>query len=103
LSAKHFTPSIPEIEGIIHRELLLDIAGRGRAAQFSLVEKYKLSAFGDPGGGCLLCDSIYSMKLRDLFIHDRDFACFDIDLLNTGRHFRINNNTKLILAEIKRE
>jgi len=96
LSAKHFAPSKPEAEGIIDRELLLDIAGRGRTAHFSLVKKYKLTAFGDPGGGCLLCDAIYSMRLRDLLAYDKDFTMLDIDLLNTDRHFRINQDTKLI-------
>jgi len=103
LSAKHFAPSKPELEGIVDRQLLLDIAGRGRTAQFNLVEKYKLSAFGDPGGGCLLCDSIYSMRLRDLFFYDTDFTMLDINLLHTGRHFRINKDTKLILGKNKEE
>jgi tRNA U34 2-thiouridine synthase MnmA/TrmU len=103
LSAKHFIPSKPEVEGIIDRQLLLDLAGRGRSAQFSLVEKYKLSAFGDPGGGCLLTDAMYSIRLRDLFAHDKGFTMLDIDLLNTGRHFRINTDTKLILGRNKGE
>lgn len=103
LSAKHFAPSKPEVEGIIDRELLLNIAGRGRMAQLSLVKKYKLTAFGDPGGGCLLCDALYSMRLRDLFTNDKDFTMLDIDLLNTGRHFRINQDAKLILGRNKGE
>ncbi len=103
LSAKHFIPSKPEIEGVIDRKLLLDLAGRGRTAQFNLVEKYKLSAFGDPGGGCLLTDAMYSKRLRDLLAHDKGFSMLDIDLLNTGRHFRINPDTKLILGRNKGE
>jgi len=103
LSAKHFPPSRPESEGIVDRELLLDIAGRGRAAQFSLVEKYGLTEFGDPGGGCLLTDAAYSSRLRDLLTHDPGFTMLDINLLNTGRHFRINERTKLILGRNKGE
>jgi len=103
LSAQHFAPSKPELEGIVDRTLLLDIAGRGRTAQFNLVEKYKLSAFGDPGGGCLLCDSMYSIRLRDLLTYDKDFTMLDINLLNTGRHFRLNKTTKLILGRNKEE
>jgi tRNA U34 2-thiouridine synthase MnmA/TrmU len=98
LSAKHFPPSKPESEGIINRELLSDIAGRGRTAQFELVEKYRMKAFGDPGGGCLLTDAAYSNRLRDLFFYDKSFTILDINLLNTGRHFRINPETKLILG-----
>jgi|WetSurMetagenome_2_1015567.scaffolds.fasta_scaffold62579_3 tRNA-uridine 2-sulfurtransferase len=103
LSAKHFIPSKPEIEGVIDRKLLLDLAGRGRTAQFNLVEKYKLSEFGDPGGGCLLTDAMYSKRLRDLLAYDKGFSMLDIDLLNTGRHFRISPDTKLILGRNKGE
>lgn len=98
LSAKHFMPSRPEIEGIVDRALLLDLAGRGRTEQYKLVEKYYLRAFGDPGGGCLLTDSMYSKRLQDLFAHDKNFTMLDIELLNTGRHFRINRDTKLVLG-----
>jgi len=103
LSAKHFPPSKPEIEGIIRRDLLLGLAGRGRTAQFELVEKFQMKAFGDPGGGCLLTDAMYSSRLRDLFAFDKNFSSLDIHLLNTGRHFRINSDTKLILGRNKGE
>ena len=103
LSAKHFPLSRPESEGIVDRAQLLDITGRGRTSQFELVERYQLKAFGDPGGGCLLTEAMYSNRLRDLFAHDKNFTMFDIDLLNTGRHFRINADTKLILGRNKGE
>ena len=103
LSAKHFPPSRPENEGIIDRELLLSIAGRGRSEQFELAAKYQLKEFGDPGGGCLLTDASYSSRLRDLFAFDNNFTMLDINLLNTGRHFRIHPETKLILGRNKGE
>jgi tRNA U34 2-thiouridine synthase MnmA/TrmU len=103
LSAKHFAPSRPEVEGVIERELLLDLAGRGRTAQFNLVEKYHLTAFGDPGGGCLLTDAMYSKRLRDLLARDKSFTMLDIELLNTGRHFRVGPDTKLILGRNRGE
>jgi len=51
----------------------------------------------------LLCDPIYSIRLRDLFTYDKDFTLLDINFLNTGRHFRINKDTKLILGRNKEE
>jgi tRNA-uridine 2-sulfurtransferase len=98
LSAVHFLPTIPETEGIIDRGLLLDITGRSRARQYELVEKYKLNEFGSPGGGCLLTDPIFSVKLRDLFAHSTDFTPKDLELLSIGRHFRLRPDTKLIVG-----
>lgn len=103
LSAHHFVPSTPEVEGIVDRDLLLNVAGRGRTAQFRLAKKYNLSAFGDSGGGCLLTDAAYSMRLRDLLAYEEDLTSVDIDLLNTGRHYRINGNTKLVIGRNKGE
>jgi tRNA-uridine 2-sulfurtransferase len=101
LSAMHFLPTIPEREGLIDRAQMLDIAGRGRGKQYELVEKYKLNEFGSPGGGCLLTDPIFAVKLKDLFAQSTDFADFtpkDIELLSIGRHFRLRPDTKLIVG-----
>ena len=98
LSAQHFQPTIPEEEGLIDRARLLDIAGRGRTKQYELVEKYRLNEFGSPGGGCLLTDPIFSVKLKDLFAQSAGFTLKDIELLSVGRHFRLGPDTKLIVG-----
>ncbi len=98
LSAQHFLPTVPEEEGIIDRTQMLDIAGRSRAKQYELVEKYKLNEFGSPGGGCLLTDPIFSLKLKDLFEHSTGFTLKDIELLSVGRHFRLGPDTKLVVG-----
>lgn len=103
LSAKHFSPSRPEMEGILDRQKLLDISGRSRMVQYDLMARYKLKAFGSPGGGCLLTDGCYSNRLRDLLAHDRAFTMGDITLLSTGRHFRLRADTKLIIGRNKGE
>jgi tRNA-uridine 2-sulfurtransferase len=103
LSAMHFLPTIPETEGLIDREKMLDIAGRSRARQYELVEQYNLNEFGSPGGGCLLTDPIFAVKLRDLFAHDRDFTLKDLELLSVGRHFRLQPDTKLIVGRDEEE
>lgn len=103
LSAKLFPPSQPEIAGIVDREQLLDISGRSRAIQQGLVDKYRLKAYSSPGGGCLLTDPIFSIKLRDLFNYDRDFTIKDIELLTLGRHFRLGDGTKLVIGRNEKE
>jgi len=103
LSAKHFPPTIPEQEGIIDREKLFDISGRGRQGQYGLVETYKLTEFDLPGGGCLLTDPIFSMKLKDLMATDKTYTTKDIELLTMGRHFRLSPSAKLVVARNERE
>ncbi|HOW53816.1 MAG TPA: hypothetical protein PLR60_04095 [Syntrophorhabdaceae bacterium] len=103
LSAKHFPPTIPEQEGIIDREKLLDIAGRGRHVQYQLVDTYKLTEFGLPGGGCLLTDPIFSRKFKDLIATDTAYTTKDIELLTMGRHLRLSPSAKLIVGRNERE
>jgi hypothetical protein len=98
LSARLFPPTIPEEEGIIDREKLLDVSGRSRQVQYRLVETYGLSAFDFPGGGCLLTDPIFSIKLRDLMATDRQCTTKDIELLTLGRHFRLSPSAKFVVA-----
>jgi tRNA U34 2-thiouridine synthase MnmA/TrmU len=98
LSAMHFSPSIPEQEGVLDRNKLLDFAGRSRTPQYRLAEKYNLTEFGSPGGGCLLTDPIFTKKLKDLFEYDKTFGMKDLELLSIGRHFRLRADTKLVVG-----
>lgn len=98
LSAMHFSPSIPEIEGIVDRLKLPDITGRSREMQYRLVKQFNLKEYGCPGGGCLLADSNFSSKLRDFFLHNEGLSMKDIELLSIGRHFRLDENTKVIIG-----
>ena len=103
LSAKHFEPTLPEREGIIDREKLLNISGRSRKTQYELVDAFHLKEFSCPGGGCLLTDPIFAKKLKDLFVSNPDFTMKDVALLKTGRHFRLGADTKLILGRNQNE
>ncbi|MCX5812841.1 MAG: 7-cyano-7-deazaguanine synthase [Proteobacteria bacterium] len=98
LSAMHFLPSIPEQEGLLDREKLLGFTGRSRAPQYRLAEKYNLTEFGSPAGGCLLTDPIFTKKLKDLFKYDKAFTMKDLELLSIGRHFRLQTDTKLVVG-----
>lgn len=103
LSARLFPPTIPEEQGIIDRERLLDISGRSRQVQYRLVETYGLSEFDLPGGGCLLTDPIFSRRLKDLMATDPHYTKTDIELLTIGRHFKLSPSVKFIVARNERE
>jgi tRNA U34 2-thiouridine synthase MnmA/TrmU len=96
LSAKNLPETIPEKEGLVDRERLLDFAGRGRKPQIALAKKYGLTDYPAPAGGCLLTDVGYSRRLKDLFAHQDECTEEELHLLKYGRHFRLNPDTKLI-------
>jgi hypothetical protein len=103
LSAHHFPPTIPEKEGIVDRERLLDLAGRSRKGQYRLADEYDLKEFSCPGGGCLLTDSIFAARLRDLFRYNPDCTMHDAAMLKIGRHFRVSDKTKVIVGRNEQE
>jgi len=103
LSAQHFPPTLPEKEGIIDRQKLLNLSGRSRKEQYRLAKEQNLKEFSCPAGGCLLTDPIFAGKLRDLFKFSPDCTMFDAALLKIGRHFRLSETTKLILGRNEEE
>ncbi|MBE0569091.1 MAG: 7-cyano-7-deazaguanine synthase [Deltaproteobacteria bacterium] len=102
LSAKILSPTVPELEGWVDREKLLDISGRTRKEQMRLVKEWKIGAYPGPGGGCLLTDRTFSVKVRDLVENDPGFGIFDVHLLKLGRHFRVGA-VKAVVAKSKEE
>jgi tRNA U34 2-thiouridine synthase MnmA/TrmU len=103
LSAKNLPLTIPEREGLVDRERLLDISGRGRNRQIKLAQKFEISDYPAPAGGCLLTDKNFSNRLRDLLEHQNDCTEEELHLLKHGRHFRLNPDTKLIVGRTERD
>ncbi|MBD3307153.1 hypothetical protein GF339_12050, partial [candidate division KSB3 bacterium] len=99
LSAKLLDPTIPEQEGWIDREQLLDISGRGRSDQLELARKYDLQ-YQQPAGGCLLTDPHFAVRLQDLIQSKPEdkITPEDIALLKLGRHFRLPDNLRVIVG-----
>ncbi|MBN2539506.1 MAG: tRNA 4-thiouridine(8) synthase ThiI, partial [Deltaproteobacteria bacterium] len=87
----------------IDRLKLLDIQGRGRKRQIEMAAGYNIDRYATPAGGCLLTDPGFAKRLRDLFEHDKNPKIRDIELLKFGRHFRLNDRTKLIVGRKKME
>ncbi|MBW2648345.1 MAG: tRNA 4-thiouridine(8) synthase ThiI, partial [Deltaproteobacteria bacterium] len=91
------------MEGKIDRRRLLDIQGRGRKRQMELADKYQLTGYAKPAGGCLLTDPGFAKRLRDLFAHANGLEIRDLELLKVGRHLRLNDKTKIIVGRKKME
>jgi tRNA-uridine 2-sulfurtransferase len=107
LCARHMPPSIPEKEGIIKKEDMLDISGRGRKRQEKLAISYGVlkEDIPAPAGGCLLTYAQIAEKVRqtiDRFspkIPTRADMVMDV----VGRKFMIDCNTVMIVPRDESE
>jgi tRNA-uridine 2-sulfurtransferase len=101
LCAKFLPPTLPEREGWVDREKLLDISGRSRKPQMALAAKFNFTEYAQPAGGCcFLTNEQYSNKLADLWQArgTKQYELDDIMLLKVGRHLRPRSNFKLIVG-----
>jgi tRNA U34 2-thiouridine synthase MnmA/TrmU len=103
LSAGHFEPTVPELEGWVIREKLLGISGRSRKPQMALAAEKDIRDYPCPAGGCLLTDKHFSERMRDYLKFINQPSIRDIPLLRVGRHFRLSNGDKLIVARNEQE
>jgi len=95
LCAKKLKETSFEKKGLVDREKLLDISGRGRKPQIELAEKYDIK-YPTPGGGCFLCEKEPSRRLNYL-LKNNLITEKTLPLTMIGRHFLINK-TWIIVA-----
>ena len=106
LSALLLPPTRPEAEGLVDRERLLGLSGRTRKPQMELAEKYGLSDYPSPAGGCLLTDPIFSRRLKEVMARTPEGGPLDphqVELLKWGRHFRLPGGAKLVVGRNRGE
>ena len=103
LSAKRLPETEPERLGWVDRSRLLALEGRSRKPQYQLAEQYGIREYPPSAGGCKLTEPNYAERVRDLRrnlqLHDRRA----VELLRTGRHFRLSPKVKAIVARDARE
>jgi len=103
LSAALLPKTDPEKNGLIKRDDLGMIKGRSRKIQLQMAKEFAIENPPNAGGGCLLTDPAFGKRAKDLFSHTENPTTNDIDLLKVGRHFRLDQNTKLIVGRNKGE
>jgi hypothetical protein len=103
LSAQFLPPTIPEKNGWIERDRLLSVSGRSRKPQIELAKKFGISDYPCPAGGCLLTNSNFASRLRDIFKHSANISLNDINLLKLGRHFRLSSRGKIVVGRNEAE
>ena len=103
LSAKLLEPTIPETEGLLSRDALLDIRGRSRERQIALAKEFGIVDYPSPAGGCKLTEEGFGRKLKDLMEHEGLGRRRLVELLVQARRFRLPGGTGVILGRDRNE
>ncbi len=103
LSAKLLEETTPEKEGWVDRSRLDDIQGRSRKRQMALADRFGLSDYPRPAGGCLLTEPHFSKRLKDLLRERPDPHHRHLELLKVGRHIRWGDSCKVIVGRREEE
>ncbi len=103
LSAKVLPKTVYEEEGIVDIDCFLDIKGRSRKQYPKIIKELSIDIenLPTPAGGCLLTESSYVPKVKDL-IENNQLTVKDAELLKIGRHFRIGE-AKLVVGKDRAE
>jgi tRNA-specific 2-thiouridylase len=98
LSAQLLPATIPQMEGWVDRNRLLDISGRSRTRQMQLAEQYGIKDYPSPAGGCLLTQENFAKRLRLLLALKPAAEANDTEILKVGRHFYLNGDQLLVIG-----
>ncbi len=105
LSAKVLRKTVWEDMGLVLRDNLFGIRGRGRKVQFELAARFGIPVEGklSPSGGCLLTDPVLSERFRTIFdelgIPERPL----VEAVKNGRFFHLGKGCYLIVGRNRRE
>ncbi|MGQ9921605.1 MAG: tRNA 4-thiouridine(8) synthase ThiI [Desulfobacca sp.] len=105
LSARLLKMTQPERQGLVDRDRLLNISGRGRKRQLELAAHFGITDYPAPAGGCLLTNPGYAARLRDLVQHlpQAELTRADLELLKHGRQFRLSPTLKVHVGRDQRD
>ena len=103
LCAKNLVPTQAEIDGLIDRQQLLDFSGRTRKPQMQLAEKYGITDYPSPAGGCILTDPILSLRIQEYYETKKKIIPEDILLMMVGRQFKFPSGAWLAVGRNQSE
>ncbi|MHC1712755.1 MAG: tRNA(5-methylaminomethyl-2-thiouridylate) methyltransferase [Solidesulfovibrio sp.] len=87
LCAKRLPETTAETSGLVDRERLFAMNGRGRKEQMIQAEHFALTEIPTPAGGCLLTEQASARRFFPLFAQTAAPAPADFELSNVGRQY----------------
>ena len=105
LSAKLLPPTKPERDGLVERDSLYDFQGRSRKGLIQLARDFGFTEdmIPTPSTGCALTEPEFGKKVHDLIQIQVNDTRWDYEALNVGRHFRFDENVKVIVGRDHKE
>jgi len=103
LCAKSQRPTRPEEEGLVDRERLYDLYGRGRHGQIALAAGFGITDYPAPAGGCVLTDPIKSKQIARYYQEEQEIRIQDLRLLLVGRQIKLPHGGWLVLGRDQEE
>ncbi len=96
LCARSFGPTPMEKSGLVDREKLPHISGRGRKEQLRMAKEYGFTEIPSPAGGCKLTEVENSARYFPLFRYLDKPDLNSFRLANTGRQYWAGRNWLVI-------
>ncbi|MGE4296537.1 MAG: tRNA(5-methylaminomethyl-2-thiouridylate) methyltransferase [Desulfovibrionaceae bacterium] len=87
LCALRLPPTAVEEAGVLDRERLHGLSGRGRQGQLRLAEEFGLTEIPTPAGGCKLAESASARRYWPVLRHASNPSADDFHLANAGRQY----------------
>ena len=103
LCAKFLKMTVPEREGKVDRNLLLDIEGRSRKKQIELARKWGITEFIPSGGGCALTEPNFAFRLKEAFADNPSLSWKEVKYIRAGRQFRLARRVRLVVGKDKKD
>lgn len=98
LSARRLPPTRPEREGWVDRQQLYGFTGRSRKGLIELAARLGLKRMPSPSNGCALTEPAFARKVLDLVQIQPAARTWDFELLQVGRHFRFDDQTRVVVG-----
>ena len=87
LCAKRLDPTPMEESGLVDREKLLAIGGRGRKDQLAMAKDYGFTEIPAPAGGCKLTEAEPASRYAPVLMHSKTPRAEDFVLAGQGRQY----------------
>lgn len=87
LCAKKMAPTPIEEAGILDRDQLMDLWGRGRTGQLELAKRLGVMEIPTPAGGCYLAEKESSRRYWPVLRHSPRPLSREFEIANNGRQF----------------